>query len=344
MARLNIRRKSRIVLRAPKGVVRQPHGPKHKKQYIPASPEAHFAQTVEAKTIFVWPRFGLPCGVAEFANHLAQVAEGATCCKHPYEIKSAEHVVLVLMPDLTQYDPAVVHYLRRLGARVTLSIHHFSTGSNPFHVIAREVNDVVWHHPRIPSLAGFGRYVPLPVPDLSREPVERVGGLTHFGLGTPYKRFDVMVSIARDLATRLHCYGANNAGFIPPHSPHVVVDDSYPNERELARRIRQHDVGMIGRLPWGGHATAQINGSASARFFVAAGIPAVIDAAVTHEDLVGVLDVVPYDDYAATFERVRRLLTNSDYRSEALERAEQYARNTGPRNVAAAMGITCRAS
>ena len=343
MARgLHIYRKLQVTKRSPRGPVRKPHSQKRRPLFPAKAPQAHYAKTVSAKTVFVWPRFGLQCGVAEFAYHLAAVSDNAACCKHPYEIQHTEHAVLVLMPSLTSYDLEVVRYLRRMGARVTLDIHHFSAGGNPFQVLAREATDAVWHHPRIPGLAGFGRYVPLPVPTLPRDEVARVGGLTHFGLGTPYKRFDVMASVARDLGTRLHVYGSKNGGFVPaPLRPFVAVDDSYPSDLELARRLRQHDVGMIGRLPWGG---TQINGSASARFFVGAGVPAVIDAAAAHEDLTDVLDVVPYNDFAATRERVRLLLENPDYRAEALARADAYAIKTSPTAVAQQMGIHCRES
>lgn len=328
--------------RSPRGYrFKYKHGPKTARPKKRALASAR-APTVEARTVFTWPRMGLPCGIAEFVKHLAAVSDGAAWCKHPSEIRNAEHVVMVIMPDLTQYDVEVVRRLRRLGARVTLSVHHFTVGKNPFQKLAREVNDVVWHHPRIPALAGFGRYVPLPVPTLPREAVGRLGGLTHFGLGTPYKRIDVMASVARDVGATLHCYGANNARFVPAHlAGHVVVDDSYPSDLELARRLRRHDCGMIGRLPWG--ATLEINGSASPRFFIGAGVPVVIDATVPHEDLVDVVDVVPYNDAAAVRNAVRLLLTSDDHRERALERADAYARATSPRRIAELMGIAVRA-
>jgi len=313
---------------------------------VPVVPKAATvtAPTVEAKTVFVWPRMGLRCGIAEYVKHLAAVSEGSAYCRVTGEIRHAEHVVLVLMPSLNEPIPLIISFIqrvRRLGTRVTLDVHHLTVGQNVFAPLIREADDTVWHLPSMPGLAGGGRYVPLPVPALPQPAVPRVGGLTHFGLGHSSKRIPVMARVARDLGTRLYVYGDRNREFVPPElTPYVSASDSYPSDAELARLLRQHDVGLIGRARWS--TEVQLNGSASARFFAGVGLPAVLDLAPAHEDLVEVFDVVPYDDLAQVVARVRLLVENADYRAEAIEKLRRYAEAASPKKVAEQMHITVK--
>jgi hypothetical protein len=300
--------------------------------------------TIQARTVFVWPRMGLRCGIAEYVKHMVAAADGAVACQKTSEVLHAEHVVLVLMPSLGEPVTELVNFVRRVrarGTRVTLDIHHLTVGQNHFAQLFGEVNDTVWHLPQMPALAGAGRYVPLPVPTLPRSATQHVGGLTHFGLGHVSKRIPVMAQVARDLGTRLYVYGDRNREFVPPElAGHVTVSDSYPSEAELSRLLQQHDVGLIGRARWSSQ--VQLNGSASARFLIGADVPSVVDAAPAHEDLRNVLDVVSFDDPAQVVAAARRLL-EPGYRTEALERMRQYAAATSPRKVAEQMNVAVRA-
>lgn len=297
--------------------------------------------TVNAKTVFVWPRMGLNCGIAEYVKHMVAVSQNAVACRQTTEILHAEHVVLVLMPSLEEPIGNLISFIRRVraeGTRVTLDVHHMTVGQNPFAPLLTEVNDAVWRQPRMPGLAGGGRFLPLPVPALPRPDAARVGGLTHFGLGHVSKRLPVMVEVAAALGTRLYVYGERNSEHVPAHlAHHVTVSEAFLPEYELCRALRQHDVGLIGRARWSSQ--VQLNGSASARFLIGVGLPAVIDRAEAHEDLEGVLDVVPFDDVSQVIERVRLLTENPDYRAGALERARQYAEQNSPRRIAEQMGI-----
>jgi hypothetical protein len=309
---------------------------------------------IEAQTVFVWPRMGLRCGIAEYVKHLVEVSAGAKYCRKTGEIKAAGHVVLVLMPSLNEPIPSLVSFIqrvRRSGGRVTLDVHHMTVGQRPFTAIIKEANDTVWRHPRMPALAGSGRYVPLPVPSLPPRDTSQMsgdslmrghlGGLTHFGLGHVSKRIPIMARVAQALETRLYIYGDRNRDFVPPDlATYVAAEDTYPSEAELARLLRQHDVGLIGRARWSSE--VQLNGSASARFFAGVGLPTVLDRAAAHEDLVDVFDVVSFDDFAQVVARTRLLVENTDYRAEALEKLERYAEVASPRRVAEQMNITVK--
>lgn len=302
------------------------------------------APTVEARTVFVWPRMGLRCGIAEYVKHLAAVADGSAYCKFTGEVYRAEHVVIVLMPSLNEPIQSLVSFIRRVrasGTRVTLDVHHLTVGQNPFAPLIAEANDTVWHLPSMPGLAGGGRYVPLPVPALPKPDVPRVGGLTHFGLGHVSKRIPVMAQVARALGTKLYTYGDRNREFVPAElEPYVSADDSYPSDAQLTRLLRQHDVGLIGRARWSPE--VQLNGSASARFFAGVGLPAVLDRAPAHEDLTEVFDVVPFDDLSQVVARTRLLVENADYRAEAAEKLRRYAEAASPTRVAEQMNIAVK--
>lgn len=302
---------------------------------------ATFVPHVAARTVFVWPRMGLHCGIAEYVKHMVAASDNAAACRNTAEIVHAEHVVLVLMPSWEEPIDRLVSFIRRVrggGTRVTLDVHHMTVGQNPFGPLLAEVNDAVWRQPRMPALAGGGRFLPLPVPSLPRPDAPRVGGLTHFGLGHVSKRLPVMAQVAASLGTRLYVYGERNREHVPPElAGHVTVSESYLEEHELCRSLRQHDVGLIGRARWSPQ--VQLNGSASARFLLGVGLPAVVDRAEVHEDLEGVLDVVPFDDVGQVVARTRLLIEDQDYRAEALERARRYAADNSPRRIAEQMGI-----
>lgn len=294
--------------------------------------------TVEARTVFVWPRINERCGVTEYVKHLLAVSFDAKFCALSTDVRRAEHVIIEVVPGL--HEPNLleaVRRLRKLGIRVTLDVHHFSIG-NAFAFLFSELNEVIWHHPRSPGLAGAGRYVPLPVPTLPLAPVSRIGGLCHFGIAAQNKRLDVMGRVARELGTKLYVYGHRNASIVPGSIwDLVVLDDSYPDDSRLASLLRQHDVGMIGRSRWA--TTPELHGSASARFFIGARVPAVVDEAEGHEDLVGTLDVVNFSDFTSVLARTRRLIEDADYRAEALARLERYAADNSPALIAERMGI-----
>lgn len=328
----------------PRGVYKNPiprPGTTHAKQ---ATRPAEVVGTLSARTIFVWPRMGLRCGIGEYVRQLASVSDNALFCQKTDEVRNAEHVVVVLMPSLNEPIDRLTAFFRRVrrsGTRVTLDIHHLTVGQSPFQPLFREVDDVVWHLPSMPRLGGGGRYVPLPVPTLPQVEVARVGGLTHFGLGHPSKRVDVMARVAQALGTRLYLYGDRNGGLVPAELAQVVsVNDSYPDEGTLCRLLRQHDVGLIGRAPWSSE--VQLNASASARFLIAAGVPTIVDQAPVHEDLAGVLDIVPFGDLEALVARTKLMIEDEDYRAGALERARGYAQRTSLKNVATQMRVTVR--
>lgn len=284
----------------------------------------------------------MQCGIGEFVRHLAAVTLDAKWCLSPVEVLSAEHVVLVLMPTLTPVTLSDIRRLRVRGvARITLDIHHLTGSSSPFAPLFNEVDDVVWHHPRAPTITKRGRYVPLPVPVLPTSSAKRVGGLTHFGLATPHKRHDVMTAVAKELGTILYCYGKRSKDYIPPElSRYAVCEDVFHKDDVLCSRLQRHDVGLIGSSRWS--AVSQLNGSASARFFIGAGVPVVLDEAWPHEDLKDVVDVVPFSDFEALTKRVRQLLESEQARSDALERAHRYAERWSPRKVTEEMGICTR--
>lgn len=317
----------------------------HECQQRRSRPEGYYAPvvvpTVNARTVFVWPRMGMNCGIAEYVKHMVAASQNAAACQRTNEIVHAEHVVLVLMPSLEEPIGELISFIRRVrseGTRVTLDVHHMTVGQNPFGALLSEVNDAVWRQPRMPGLAGGGRFLPLPVPALPRPDAPHIGGLVHFGLGHVSKRLPVMAQVAAALGTQLHVYGERNREHVPAHlAQHVNVFEAFLPEHDLCRALRQHDVGLIGRARWSPH--LQLNGSASARFLIGVGVPAVIDRAEAHEDLEGVLDVVPFDDVSQVIERVRLLTENPDYRAEALERARQYAEQNSPRRIAEQMGI-----
>jgi hypothetical protein len=300
--------------------------------------------TVQARTVFVWPRMGLHCGIAEYVRHLVEVSDGGVACKKTGEIIQAEHVVLVLMPSLEEPVPSLVSFIRRMrgrGTRVTLDVHHMTVGQNPFAALVQEATDTVWRHPRMPELGGGGRYVPLPVPTLPRPDVQRLGGLAHFGLGHVSKRLPIMAQVAAALGTRLYVYGERNREHVPAAlAGHVTCSESFLGEHELCQVLRHHDVGLIGRARWSPQ--TQLNGSASARFLMGVGLPTVVDRAEAHEDLEGVLDVVPFDDLPQLVARVRMLVEDAGYRAQAIERAGRYAAATSPRRVAEQMGVAVK--
>lgn len=311
---------------------------------VPRATAPAVTPTVEARTVFVWPRMGLRCGIAEYVKHLVAVADGGAYCRVTGEVRRAEHVVIVLMPSLNEPVPSLVSFIRRVragGTRVTLDVHHLTVGQNPFAPLIGEADDTVWHLPSMPGLGGGGRYVPLPVPSLPQPAVARVGGLTHFGLGHQSKRIPVMARVAQALGTRLYTYGDRNREFVPPElAPYVSSNDNYPSDAELAQLLRRHDVGLIGRARWS--AEVQLNGSASARFFAGVGLPAVLDLAPAHEDLTEVFDIVPFDDFTQVVARTRLLVENTDYRAGAAEKLRRYAEAASPRRVAEQMNIAVK--
>jgi hypothetical protein len=296
------------------------------------------------ETVFYWCQMSARCGIAEYVRHLKSAALNAADCGSTVQIGRAKHAVFVLMPgygDKIHQLQASIQRLRKAGTRVTLDIHHFNRG-NAFSSLYAMVDDVIWHHPRAPVEAGVGRYVPLPVPSVEQLPIRFLGGLVHFGIWAPNKRLDVMARLAERLNTHLYIYGHNNAqavATLPAHlRPRIYVEDSFPDEARLALLLRQHSVGLIGRAPWPNQGP-ELHGAASPRFFVAAGVPAVIDVADPHEDLVGALDVVSYADFETLAARVARLMNDADYRALALERAKAYASRASPSEVAKAMRI-----
>lgn len=297
------------------------------------------------RTIFVWCQMNARCGIAEYVNHLRSarpnsitLPTAADALQFVRDTPGVKEVVVVLMPGMAE-DPATLagtfREIKACGVKTLLNVHHYSH-SHAVHLAAKEADDTILHHPDAPGVAGWGRYVPLLVPRIPDNVGSKngpyLGGLVHFGIAHQVKRFDVMNRIASAVGERLYCYG-KDSHLAPAWCPglkwdHVEFNEFYGSDRQIADFLQQHSVALIGRQPI--LPLPQLWSSASARFLIAAGIPAVIDDRAPHDDLKRVLDVVSYDDQAAVVDRVKLLLTDQSFRFDALAKMREYAEANSP--------------
>ncbi len=306
----------------------------------PASFGVFKASTVPA-------RYGIkPSNFSSSAYSTADIQQALEAIKRVY-VKNVVLQVHSAQIESTADILAAIDKLQWLGIRVVLDVHQVNVveGANfaaKCKTLAKRADALFVHHPRAAQVLGVGTYVPTVVPVLQPVKLPFVGGLCHIGIAHAGKRFDVMSKVAVALDVQLHCYGPrqHDADSLIDRSAknHVVCHQGVLDDDVAAGLLARHDVALAGRhMPNVPH---QLESSASARFFIASGVPAVLDDDPGHEDLKTHAVLVPYEDFDRLVRAVEDILTSTRHRDWVLERQQAYAKQAAPGAVCARMGLT----
>lgn len=300
-----------------------------------AIPSRVRTQPASADVVFVWGRWGeRACGIVEYVKFLlAEMPVGVAAATRTVAEAVAlkpKKVVLFTMPGITRDSIGTLQSLKAMGCSIALDVHHV----HPDHhldflrELASVADDVMFHHPRAPEACGFGRYVPHFVYEFALPAIDRTEGLVYFGLASPGKRFDRMAALAASLDETLYCYGSGNLRDVRQWFPDLDFNrirfdsEGFDDGHILARKITRHSVAVLARPKQPGDLFI----SGSSRFYIASGVPAVIDDVACHEDLRGVCEVVSFDDLDVVAARVRSILDDPSERRRIVERQFMYAR------------------